>query len=226
MPHADIPSAVIGGVGVGDICINFPDNSAGSKNRSTAPEQIIDLDLNVLDQTLNFRITVQDVQAHLADIVPLARVLCDKVIDIALQNASQNHTTIPCLIECSACCSYLVPLSVPEALRFAEELQAIPEEQRECLKTLCLFTASKILMEKPPESFANTDVGQPPESQNLLQTISDWYRSLNLSCPFLHQRICTVRDNRPLACRQYFVTGSEKQCNASLYDRSARRFGR
>jgi len=35
---------------------------------------------------------------------------------------------------------------------------------------------------------------------------------LKLACPFLDNGVCTIYEQRPLACREYFVNGSVEAC--------------
>jgi Fe-S-cluster containining protein len=45
-----------------------------------------------------------------------------------------------------------------------------------------------------------------------MNLISDWYSSLKLTCPFLHQDICTIYEQRPLVCREHYIIGSAEGC--------------
>jgi len=45
-----------------------------------------------------------------------------------------------------------------------------------------------------------------------LNLVSSWYRSLKLACPFLYKGVCTIYEQRPLACREHFVRGSARLC--------------
>ena len=49
----------------------------------------------------------------------------------------------------------------------------------------------------------------PPSAGDL----SRWYWGLKLDCPLLEGKACSVYPNRPLACREYFVTGAADQCS-------------
>jgi len=95
---------------------------------------------------------------------------------------------------------------------FADEFRTIPQPHQRIFQQLCLLAAKKILAQKPPENLTNIETDQNPQSPELLQSVSDWYRQFNLACPFLSGGLCDIRDKRPLVCRQYFVTGSEKAC--------------
>ena len=198
---AENPSKTVGGEagGLGDTY-----NCAG---------EVIGLELDVLGKEVDFRIDVGQGQARLADIVPLARTICTKITDVVVESIRSDGGRIPCRKGCATCCAlYLVPLSVPEALRLNEEISAAPPHQRESMLKACLLAARRILSQNPPESF----IPQATEASKLgpvdLNLVSSWYTSLKLSCPFLYNRVCTIYEQRPLACREHFVKGSAGAC--------------
>jgi hypothetical protein len=59
-------------------------------NSHNYDKEVIGLELDILDKKINFRISVGENQARLADIVPLARTLCTKITDSVLQSLSSN----------------------------------------------------------------------------------------------------------------------------------------
>jgi len=175
--------------------------------------EVISLELDILGKEVNFRIGFGKGQARLADIVPLARTLCKKITDVVLESMRSDGGRIPCCRGCSACCSRcLVPLSVPETLRLKEDISAAPAYQRESMWRACLLAARRILSQKPPKPF----IGQTEEVSTVssvdLNLVSNWYASLKLPCPFLYKDVCTIYEQRPLACREHFVEGSARAC--------------
>ncbi|MBN1975347.1 MAG: YkgJ family cysteine cluster protein [Sedimentisphaerales bacterium] len=162
----------------------------------------VELNLNILDESVLFQIDVIPKMIKLSEIVPLAQELSSKISNIIQEKLFSKGITIPCRKGCSACCSYLVPLSVPEAFYLREKVLAMPEDTRKTALNSFLASARIILKEKP-------------EGLNLLEIdqLSKWYSNLELPCPFLSDNICSIYDIRPIACREYLVTGSEIFCN-------------
>jgi hypothetical protein len=120
--------------------------------------EIIGLELDILGKKVNFPTRVGQGQARLTDIVPLARTLCTKITDVVVEIIRSDGGRIPCRKGCSACCSrYLVPLSVPEALRLKEEVLAAPAHRRESVSRAFLHAARRILSKKPPKPFMSRD---------------------------------------------------------------------
>jgi Fe-S-cluster containining protein len=176
-------------------------------------KKVIGLELDILGETLNFHIGVGKGRAKLADIIPPARILCNRITEIVLRRISGDGISIPCSKGCSACCDRcLVPLSVPEALRFKEEMIAEPSYRRESVWETCLRAAQLILGQRPPDSLIYQTDASDPEQAADLRLISDWYTSLNLACPFLINNACGIYEQRPLACREHFIKGSSAAC--------------
>jgi len=177
--------------------------------------EIISFELDVGGKTVQFRIDVAAKQATLADIVPLARRLSTKLAILFLERLRENGQSIPCCKGCSACCSYLIPLSVPEVFRLREELLAMPPSKSSRILKSCVIAAKRILQKSPEDLDANKLT-----KNNLTQTdeISKWYASLKLTCPFLSDSLCVLYEQRPLACREHIVTGSNFFCQSDHRD--------
>ena len=185
----------------------------GAGDTYNCDTEVIGLELDVLGKGLNFRIDVGKGQARLADIVPLARTICTKITDVVVESIRSDGGSVPCCKGCAACCGpYLVPLSVPEALRLNEDISALPEYQREAIFKACLLAARRILSQKPPESFIGQATDTSRVSPAELNLVSSWYTSLKLPCPFLYKGLCSIYEQRPLACREHFVNGSADAC--------------
>ena len=158
----------------------------------------VGLNLEILDESILFQIDVIPTMIKLSEIVPLARELSSRISDIIRTKQDKQGNLIPCRKGCSTCCGYLVPLSIPEAFRLREEVISMPDNSRKAALKSFLASAKKILEEKP-------------ENLNLLdiKQLSEWYSSLELTCPLLSDDICTIYDTRPVVCREYIVTGIE-----------------
>jgi len=178
--------------------------------------EVIGLELDILGKKMNFHIRAGKDQARLADIVPLARMLCTEIIDVVLQSVSINGGQIPCRKGCLACCRHLIPLSVPEAFRLNEEISAATGRRRESVWKTCLHAARQILDRKPPILLMSQTAEASPAGLVDLNLVSKWYRDFKLDCPFLHNGVCTIYEQRPLACREHYVTGSARACRGEF----------
>jgi Fe-S-cluster containining protein len=188
-------------------------SESGARGNYNNGTEVIGLELDILGETLNFHISVGKGRTKLADIVPLARTLCDKITEVVVHRTLSDQCRIPCGKGCSACCSrYLVPLSIPEALRLKEEIDAAPAYQREPMLMACLQQARLILSHKPPKSLISPANNVSLQKSVDLNLVSDWYSNLNLACPFLYNHVCSIYEMRPLACREHYIIGSARAC--------------
>lgn len=180
--------------------------------------ETISFELDILGEPVRFSISVAQKKARLSDIAPLARTLSTKLALVMLDRLRSNGELVPCCKGCSACCNYLVPLSIPEAFRLREELLAMPAEQGKAVLQSCLDTAKRILDKKPKEF----NINKLAEAANPVQIsqLGKWYAGLKLTCPFLSDSLCTSYENRPIACREYIVTGSALLCEDESTDES------
>jgi Fe-S-cluster containining protein len=188
-------------------------NESGVSGIYNNSKKIIGLKINIRGEMLNFRIGVGNGRAKLADIVPLARALSDRITEIVIRRTLINQCRIPCSKGCSACCSrHLVPLSVPEALRLKEEIDAAPAYRRELMLKACIREARLILSHKPPNPLISQTAEATPVKTFDLNLVSNWYKSIKSTCPFLYNHVCSIYEQRPLACREHFITGSARAC--------------
>lgn len=192
--------------------------SEGAENNCGGGAEIIGLELDILGEPVHFRMGVVERQARLADIVPAARTLSTKLALAVLSKLSKDGKFAPCRKGCSACCSYLIPLSVPEVFRLRQEVLAMPTDCGRAILRSCLGTAKQIL-DNMPKNFETND---PTKTNGQIQTrrLSRWYSGLKLFCPFLSDGLCTIYEQRPIACREHMVTGSALLCEAEWTDES------
>jgi Fe-S-cluster containining protein len=168
---------------------------------------LIEVKLDIFGKSLRICIGAENKSAKLSDLVPLARLLSTKIISITRQHITNNGDIIACRPCCSQCCRHLVPLAIPEVMAMAQSERAFPEES-------CLLTARSIL-ELTPKHFIEEFTKTESKICAKLKDISDWYSQINLPCPFLLNRLCTIYEQRPIACREHLVTGSASKCKAN-----------
>ncbi len=168
------------------------------------------LELDIPGDPACFSIMVADKPARLSDIVPLARDLSNSLALTMIQRLGARGDCVPCRKGCSACCNYLVPMSVPEAFRLAEELSAIPASEGQPLIKSSIETAGKILDNMPTDFDLS---GSADENGLRSEEVGDWYAGLGLPCPFLSDGLCLRYEQRPIACREHLVTGSATLCD-------------
>jgi len=191
--------------------VTLLDESDGAGS-SAGGRATLRFELDVAGESLAFGVQIVRGQVRLSDIVPLARSLSVRLCDASLRKLHAEGGDVPCRKGCAACCSYLVPLSVPEAFRLQEDLSALPPEQAKAMLHACLAAAGKILEQRPGDFCSEGPLGtNSPEETG---RIGQWYAGLSLPCPFLSGDACVSYKDRPIACREHFVTSPAALCLA------------
>jgi len=145
---------------------------------------------------------------RLSEIVPLARAVSDTVCRALIDSSAGDGQPVQCRKGCSDCCSYLVPLSIPEVFRLWEELSAMGEDAASGVLNRCFACEEKILDASTLGKLCIGDSFEAPK-------ISRWYAQLQMSCPFLSHGLCRIYQQRPLACREHLVTSAAALCKSS-----------
>ncbi len=172
----------------------------------------MDVSFDICSERLHLRIAATDNLVNLTAIVPVAYAVSARIVHTTLQHHRGNGSNISCRKGCNACCHYLVPITVPEAIEFKAAFLKRPPNQRVRILQSSLAASKRILSKRPPEIFATKLTSEISNYQTGLQELSDWFEGLNVTCPFLDAGECSIYQERPLACREYFVSGSNKQC--------------
>ncbi|NQV35118.1 MAG: YkgJ family cysteine cluster protein [Phycisphaeraceae bacterium] len=154
-------------------------------------------------------IQILDQFARLPDLVPLARALCDAMVSEVIDHSRMHGKKPVCGKKCSACCSYLVPLSIPETILLYEEIRSMPSEESGEFWDNSLSVATHLLEDGSSDS---------PEHESSLPEVAKWYSDKQVSCPFLKNDLCAIYDKRPLACREYMVTTPASGCRPGNMD--------
>jgi len=171
----------------------------------------VELDLEVFGENLDADLEVPDRPIRLSELVPGARDIADRIVDLTIRSWFGPGNAPPCRRGCVRCCYYLVPVCVPEALRLMEEFAALPARRRQRLDRSFLAAGSRLLQARPPAlpvAAATTD-GRP---QAGLVAAGHWYAGLRLACPILSGSSCTLYSCRPIACREHMVKAAPRLC--------------
>ncbi|MBS3820508.1 MAG: hypothetical protein GVY16_04975 [Planctomycetes bacterium] len=160
---------------------------------------------------LEGHLAVAPVEAGLVDLVPVARCLTDAAVAQVVERLAERSTPISCQAGCCACCSYLIPVSPPEALAIWRDVLRMPAPYREDAVTDFL-RALRTIGEHPPPDLDGLD---EPE---VLQGLSEWYGSLDMPCPLLTDQLCSLYAARPLVCRECIMTLPAEVCGRPQVD--------
>jgi len=172
---------------------------------------IIDVTIDVFSEPLRTYIAFRDCDAKLTDIVPVAYSLSDKLNEAVLSNLDRSGIGVSCHKGCSYCCYYIMAVSPTEAFYLRNVIAGMPASRRESVLGLILKTVRQTVKEKTP--FNNfEDWRKTVIRDSMLEEFSDWYRNLNLACPFLINDCCCIYRQRPLVCRECMSTSKPLNC--------------
>ncbi len=153
------------------------------------------------EESVDVTLLVESARAPLDCIVPAARELASFLACRRIAQQFGTGNPVSCRKGCDACCSYLVPLSAPEAYRLGRELAGMPMPQR-VRRRVALAAAMNRILQSPP----------PPADGLSPEALSRWQASLEMPCPLLRDHLCIAYDQRPLACREHMVTSDPAGC--------------
>lgn len=174
--------------------------------------QTIDFELILYGHRVSFQLNVPDAEFSFSDIVPIANTISDRITEVVIDKLRDDGVQLSCQRGCSACCSYLVPLSVPEVFHLEKMILARGKFKSRKLMRSCLLAARSILKQKPPNMFTGETKNCSVQSNIDISAVANWYSNLKVKCPFLLNNICNAYDQRPLVCREHLVTVLPRLC--------------
>lgn len=175
---------------------------------------LMELKLDISGKLLHIYIGAENKPAKLSDMIPLARLLSAKITSTIKEHIINSGDTIACHAKCSDCCRYLVPLAFPEAMQLTKEVTAMAKWKRRFVNESTLLTARRILELTPKHSLEKITKVEVKAGFNL-KNISYWYGRMNLPCPFLLNNLCTIYEQRPIACREHLAIGPASNCKVN-----------
>ncbi|MFP4435578.1 MAG: hypothetical protein ACOCVI_03750 [Planctomycetota bacterium] len=194
------------------LAVNLPEGTS-------APDgsRVMRMEIPIFDQTVCVRAHIADVPARLADLMPLARWLDEQIIQSAIDQTRAKGWNVSCSMGCCACCSYLIPLSLPEVFNLWDELLAMDDRRR--LQLGERFTESTHRLLSRPFT---PDTTRGDGDGSVVDQMGRWYAELELPCPLLENALCSEYDIRPLACREYMVISPPEHCQGRSPHRATR----
>ena len=175
--------------------------------------KVVKLELDIFGELLHTQVYVKDCSATLDDIVPMARAILSRVVQIVQRQASHRGIRVPCRKGChAACCYYLVLLSIPESLYVANKVKRMSLQQRARIVNSCRTVRQRIQKEIAKFLCYNESIDLLDTQPAQLREIGEWYGQLGQPCPFLQDSQCTIYEHRPVVCREWLVAGSTSQC--------------
>ncbi len=185
--------------------------------RNLRPDRrVVRLELDIFGHPLRIGISFADRPAGLAELVPMARQITDRIIRLITRKLNWSGRKIACQKGCAHCCYYLAAVSTAEAFCISNTIFAQPAQKRRTLIRACCVAGRSTIASVASNRTAAQDMSQT----DTLQDLSDWYSNMELRCPFLVNDCCEIYDYRPLACREYLMLEGSGPCEGGCADSS------
>ncbi|HXS94697.1 MAG TPA: YkgJ family cysteine cluster protein [Candidatus Limnocylindrales bacterium] len=146
-------------------------------------------------------------RASLDATLPALRVLDDQAAAIAVRRRGRP---VSCSKGCSACCRIQpVPITPTEAYAISLLVDALPEPRRTVIRERFSALVRTLQSAGLAELYLE---GRKAASLEEAQANARKYLDSVLTCPFLEDDACSIYEQRPFACREYFVTSPKEFC--------------
>ena len=164
---------------------------------------------------LEMTVPARPVKPH--RMLPIFHQMANSFADIGVQAAEHEGKSISCKAGCGACCRQPVPISEIEAYQITDLVESMPEPRRSVIKGR--FAAALRRFEDLGwfEKFRSEYLRKKTNLAEVAKavTLAHDYFDEKVPCPFLEDESCSIHLDRPVSCREYFVTSSPTNC-ASL----------
>lgn len=125
-----------------------------------------------------------------------AAFLADEALDVS------------CRAGCTACCSQAVPVTSAEIRAIAAAVDRLPDDRRADVAR----RVGEVHAALTAAGISAADVAAAGDDPDARHAVATRYFALDLPCPLLFDGTCSIRDDRPLACREYLVTSDPVHC--------------
>ncbi|MDG3006798.1 YkgJ family cysteine cluster protein [Paludisphaera mucosa] len=174
-----------------------------------ATDRTARIELRLPAGSLELEVTAPDGDVPIGRVLPLARALSDRIVELTVLDAEAHGRAVSCRAGCGACCRQLVPIGQAEARRIAELVDAMPEPRRNEVRRRFDAAARKLDEAGLAADLRRRDAWDADDRRRVGLT----YFHQGVPCPFLEDESCSIHPDRPLACREYLVTSPAENCS-------------
>jgi Fe-S-cluster containining protein len=146
--------------------------------------------------------------------LPVIQKITDQMIEIAGETVERAGGSISCEPGCTACCYWPVAISATETAALTDKIESLSQDIRDRITSR--FRAASDLLES--EGWLAKMRSFPRLSREQQRAVVYEYFGLQIPCPFLENDLCSIYEDRPLACREYMVTSPPQNCSSPSED--------
>ncbi|WP_169975736.1 YkgJ family cysteine cluster protein [Tautonia rosea] len=185
-------------------------DEAGSYGGGASESVSAKLQLKLPGGTLDLEVRLPTRLVELEELLPLARALEDRVVELAVHQVEATGRRVSCKAGCGACCRQLVPVSEVEARRVAAMVEGMPEPRRSAVRGRFEEARRRLDEGGLLEPLRSED--RRTMDREARGRLGRAYFALGVPCPFLEDESCSIHPERPLTCREYLVTSPAEHC--------------
>lgn len=165
--------------------------------------------LRVGNRTLEATVNLPAAPVTVEELLPVLYAFADAYLAAVIAQASELGRHVSCKAGCGACCAQLVPVSEAEAQRLARLVSGMPEPRRS--QILERFRRLRAKLEAAGLWDRLRDTSALPDLETRRRLGMEYF-ALREPCPFLENQSCSIYPDRPMRCREYFVTSPPAHC--------------
>jgi Fe-S-cluster containining protein len=166
--------------------------------------------LGISGEAVAFHVVAPEGPTTLEALMPVFQGLSNEIARRAALREAAAGKAISCRAGCGACCRQAVPVAEAEARRLAALVAAMPEPRR--CEVRARFEAAE---QQLAQTALASQVLDMPDGKTVID-VGTKYFGLGVPCPFLEAESCSIHPDRPLRCREYFVTSPPAACAAMV----------
>jgi Fe-S-cluster containining protein len=170
--------------------------------------------LRIGEVPLDLEMTVPAAPVKPHRMLPIFHQMANSFAQIGVDAAEANNIAVSCKAKCSACCHQAVPVSEAELYYIAELVNSMPEPRRSEVRSR---------FESAVEHFRSSGwfdalrSGRGSTWKGAEELVLEYFRQ-GVACPFLEDSMCSIYENRPIACREYLATSDPANCSSPTAD--------
>ncbi|WP_165248873.1 YkgJ family cysteine cluster protein [Paludisphaera soli] len=158
---------------------------------------------------IDLEVTAPDGDVPVDRVLPLARALADKVVELTVLEVESRGRSISCRAGCGACCRQLVPIGAAEARGLSELVASMPEPRRAEIRRRFDEALRRLDEAGVLADLHRRDAWDADDRRR----VGLGYFDAGVACPFLEAESCSIHPDRPIACREYLVTSPAENCS-------------
>lgn len=173
--------------------------------------------LNIGGVPLDLEMTVPTDPVKPHRMLPVFHQMANSFADIGVSSAELDGRSVSCQSKCAACCLQPIPLAEMEVYQIAELVSAMPEPRRAMVKkrfadAMAHFRTAGWFDSMMANKQRSPDGPSTKELKRAEDLVLEYFAE-RVDCPFLEDDLCSIYQDRPMACREYLVTSPPANCS-------------